>query len=61
MGDKLIILKKYRGEDGMRTFTIRIPADLVDEIEAISAKTDFSRNNIIIRLISYGLKHYEVQ
>ena len=46
--DKLIIKsKKFRGNDGYKTFSIRIKEGLVENIETISERTGHSRNGLI--------------
>ena len=46
--DKLIIKsKKYRGNDGYKTFSIRVKEELVENIDTISARTGHSRNELI--------------
>ena len=54
--DKLVIRpKRPKGEDGYRVFSIRIREDLVDRIEAISAQTGHSRNELIGRFLEFAL------
>ena len=46
--DKLVIKpKSIKGDDGYRTFSIRVKEDLVVRIDEISAKTGRSRNELI--------------
>jgi len=59
--DKLKIRPKHlRGEDGYKTFSIRIKDELVYEIDIISNKTGRSRNELIGILLSYALSRYEI-
>lgn len=59
--DKLRISPKYlRGEDGYRTFSIRIRDNIVNEIEILSEKTGRSRNELIGILLRYALDRCEV-
>lgn len=56
--DKLIIkTKRVKGEDGYKTFSIRIKDELVDELECVVNKTGRSRNELIGILLEYALKH----
>ena len=48
--------KKMKGEDGYKTFSIRIKEDLVERINDISAKTGHSRNELIGRFLEYALE-----
>ena len=60
--EKLIIkTKKAKGEDGHKTFSIRIKEELVTEIEGIAAKTGHSRNELIGMFLEYALKYYEIE
>ena len=47
--------KKYKGEDGFKTFSIRIREDTVSRIDKISAKTNRSRNELIGLFLEYAL------
>lgn len=59
--DKLTITPKQpRGEDGYKTFSIRIKEETVTEIEGISAKTGRTRNELIGTLLEYALRNYEI-
>ena len=50
---KLLIRKK--GEDGTKTFSIRIKQDIVNQIDELSEKTGRSRNELIGMLLEFGL------
>jgi metal-responsive CopG/Arc/MetJ family transcriptional regulator len=52
--------KPPRGEDGHKTFTIRIEEETTAEIERISRKTGRSRNELINMLLKYALLNYEI-
>ncbi|MCL2367128.1 MAG: ribbon-helix-helix domain-containing protein [Oscillospiraceae bacterium] len=59
--EKLIISPKLpRGEDGYKTFSIRIRDETVIEIDEIAAATRRSRNELIGILLKYALEHYEI-
>lgn len=46
--DKLIIRpKRPKGEDGYRTFSIRIKEEVVTKLEDICARSGYSRNELI--------------
>ncbi len=49
MNEENLIIKKKRpkGEDGYKTFSIRIKEELVFEIDELSSKTGRSRNELI--------------
>lgn len=56
--DKLIIRsKKYKGNDGYKTFSIRVREEIVENIDSISDKTGHSRNELIGILLEYAVNH----
>ena len=57
MTSRLIITKKPpKGEDGYKSFSIRIKDELFDGIEELSAKTGRSRDELIGMLLEFGLE-----
>lgn len=62
MDEKLIISKKqYKGEDGYKTFSIRIRDSIVERLDCLSNETGRSRNELIGILLEYALEHCEVK
>lgn len=62
MKEKLIINKKsLKGEDGYRTFSIRIKEETVSSLDKLSEKTNRSRNELINILLDYALENCEVK
>ncbi len=60
--DKLIIKqKRARGEDGYKTFSIRLNENLVDKIEDISEESGYSRNELIGILLEYAVDNCIVE
>lgn len=60
--DKLIIKpKKIRGNDGYKTFSIRIKEEIVDSIDSISNQTGHSRNELIGIFLEYAVKHCKIE
>ncbi|MBO4954169.1 MAG: ribbon-helix-helix protein, CopG family [Clostridia bacterium] len=61
MKEKLIIKRKsLQGEDGYKTFSIRIKEETVQELETLSKETNRSRNELIGLLLDYALKNCEI-
>ena len=61
MKDKLIIKKKsLKGEDGYKTFSVRIKEETVDMLDDLSQKTTRSRNDLINILIDFAINNCEV-
>lgn len=60
--DTLIIKpKKYKGNDGYKTFSIRIKEELVKNIDSISAQTGHSRNELIGIFLEYAINHCKIE
>ena len=49
-----------RGEDGYKTFSIRIKEETVAELDGLAAKSNRSRNELINIILEYGVKNIEV-
>lgn len=62
MKEKLIINKKgLKGEDGYKTFSIRIKEETVDRLDDISKQSNRSRNELINMLLDYAIDNCEVK
>lgn len=62
MREKLIINKKsLKGEDGYKTFSIRIKDDTVANLDKLAEQTNRSRNELINILLDYAIRNSEVQ
>ena len=46
--DKLVLTKKFKGEDGHKTFSIRVRDETVEKLDKLAAKTNRSLNHTII-------------
>lgn len=53
--DNLILTPKLKGEDGHKTFSIRLREETVQKLDALSASTNRSRNELIGLLLDYAL------
>ena len=61
MKEKLIIKKKsLKGEDGYKTFSIRIKDETVTRLDDLSKATNRSRNELINILLDYAIDNCEV-
>ena len=61
MKEKLILSKKLKGEDGYKTFSIRIKEETVEKIDEISSMTNRTRNELIGILLEYAIDNCEVK
>ncbi len=59
--ERLIIKAKRRGDDGYRTFSIRIRQELVEKLDTLSATSGYSRNELIGILLEYAADNCEVK
>ena len=60
--EKLIIHpKRPKGDDGYKTFSVRIRGDIVQRIDEISAQTGRSRNELIGILLEYAIGHCVIE
>ncbi len=56
--EKLIISpKRAKGEDGYKTFSIRIKDELVEQLNQISIQTGYSRNALIVQCVRFAIEH----
>ena len=61
MSDSSKLFIKKKGEDGTKTFSIRVKDETVRRIDELSQKTHRSRNELIGMLLDYGLDHCETE
>lgn len=54
----LIKPKKYTAET--KPYSFRLPTDMVNAIDQLSAKVNRNRNEIIFLLLEFGLEHVEI-
>ena len=58
--DLVIHPKRMKGDDGYKTFSVRLNEELVCRLETLAAQTGHSRNELIGLLLSYGIDHCTV-
>lgn len=62
MKEKLIISKKsLKGEDGYKTFSIRIKDETVANLDNLSKESNRSRNELINILLDYAIENCEIK
>ena len=62
MEEKLVINKKtLKGEDGYKTFSIRIKDETVINLDNLSKESTRSRNELINLLLDYAIKNWEIK
>ncbi|MBQ8002224.1 MAG: ribbon-helix-helix protein, CopG family [Clostridia bacterium] len=61
MDEKLIIKKKsLKGEDGYKTFSIRVSDETVQKLNVLAEETNRSRNELINILLDYAIDNCKV-
>ena len=62
MDKKLIIPKKtLKGDDGYKTFSIRVKDETVEKLEQLAEETNRSRNELINLLLDFAINNCETQ
>ena len=62
MDKKLIINRKnLKGEDGYKTFSVRIKEETVSKLNELSSETNRSRNELINILLDYAIDNCKVE
>ena len=51
----------FKGEDGYKTFSIRIKDETVHNLDELSKETNRSRNELINILLDYAIENCEVK
>ena len=62
MAEKLQISKRsaIKGDDGYKTFSIRIKDETVERLDKIADETNRSRNDIIGLMLDFGIHNCEI-
>jgi ribbon-helix-helix protein, copG family len=55
--DLIIKPKRAKGDDGYKTFSIRIKEETVSRLNDISAQTGYSRNELIGVFLEYAIEN----
>ncbi len=64
MKEKLLLTKKNkakRGEDGHKTFSVRMKNETVEKLEKLAGNTNRSRNDVICTLVEWALANTEAK
>ncbi len=59
MGEGTLVIhpKRPKGEDGYKTFSIRVKDELLDRINDIASQTGYSRNELIGKFLEFAIDH----
>lgn len=58
---KLVITPKSSGKGGHRILSIRIPQEIVNQVDLIAESSGRSRNNIIEMFLKFGIENYVIK
>lgn len=60
--DNLIVTpKKAKGEDGYKTFSIRVKEEIIAQIDEVSTRTGRSRNELIGLFLEYAVERCVIE
>ena len=57
----VVMIKRPKGEDGYKTFSVRLREPVVNRMDDISKETGRSRNELIGLFLEYALDHYTLE
>ncbi|MBO7293761.1 MAG: ribbon-helix-helix protein, CopG family [Clostridia bacterium] len=58
---KLVITKKLKGDDGHKTFSVRIKDETVERLDDLAKRTNRSRNDLVNMLLDYAMENCETE
>lgn len=60
MSEKKLVIssKKFRGDSSV--VSVRLPNDMIDKLDAIAEQTGRTRNEIILKCLTYSIENIEV-
>ncbi len=58
---RLLHTKRPKGEDGYKTFSVRIKEETVSKIEDVAKRTGHTRNELIGIFLEYAVDHCEIE
>lgn len=59
--DLIIKPKRAKGDDGYKIFSIRIKEETVSKLDDISARTGYSRNELIGVFLEYAIENCRIE
>ncbi|MGI6125180.1 MAG: ribbon-helix-helix protein, CopG family [Acetivibrionales bacterium] len=60
--EKLVVKpKKAKGENGYKTFSIRVKEEIIAQIDEVSAQTGRSRNELIGMFLEYAVERCVIE
>ncbi|MGI6027147.1 MAG: ribbon-helix-helix protein, CopG family [Candidatus Scatomorpha sp.] len=60
--DELILRpKRLKGDDGYKTFSVRVKEDVVAKLDEIARRTGRSRNELVGIFLDYAVEHCRIE
>lgn len=60
--DELILRpKRLKGDDGYKTFSVRVKEDVVAKLDEIARRTGHSRNELVGICLDYAVEHCRIE
>lgn len=60
--DELILRpKRLKGDDGYKTFSVRVKEDVVAKLDEIAKRTSHSRNELVGIFLDYAVEHCRIE
>ena len=60
--DELILRpKRLKGDDGYKTFSVRVKEDVVAKLDEIAKRTGHSRNELVGIFLDYAFEHCRIE
>ena len=60
MEEHSLLIKKVKGEDGYKTFSVRLRNETVKELDGLASQSGRSRNELVGMLLEYALEHCRI-
>lgn len=61
MENEHLIIKRKRGEDGYKVFSVRVREDIVTRIDELASESGRSRNEVIGMLLEYSIERCKIE
>lgn len=60
MEDAKFVISPKRYKEESQVFSVRMPKDMLRDIDAVAQKTGRTRNEILLKCIEFTLEHLEI-
>ena len=60
MEDAKLIISPKRYKEESQVFSVRMPKDMLRDVDAVAQKTGRTRNEILLKCIEFTLTHLEI-